>query len=868
MGPEPDEQSRRRLIALPALADLTLAGDNLAMNVLEHSVRRPSPALLALGALSLLSAAFYVGSPGLASPWIQGDEILFIANNSDVTGENADQPALFPWLAIFTKVHEDLYQPLPVFSYAVQWWLAGPQGAAYSIRFADVILHGLTALLLWRVLSRLLASPGAIALAWAASLVWTTHPTLAPAFAADMGRTHILAALLALLSLEFQLNGLERRQNAWFAASLVMLVLAMLSKLIAGWFLVVAAVELQRTGWRASLRSWRVLAAFAICAAFSGLTWLTTRQAGLIGDVDVALFGDPLSRAALALWLYASHLVWPVNLATWYPPDVNTGWGYAPVWLGVLLAAGSVAVAATAARLGRSQAALGIVWFWAAILPLLGIVGARVAAAQDRYLYLPLMGLLLAACALLTPRARRLPPVVAVLGGLILAAMLAIPARTLTADARSTLRRAERVLARDPADPRAIEFLAMAYDFGRDRPTPEQSSPTPPDWDEQFVYTLRRAAQQAETAPQYFRDRTDRAAFHRRLSFQFFVLNDLDLALAHAKRAQEFDPESAFTWTRLAHTYRAIGDFALAADAYAELEKRLPDNPQFRALRLTEYGDLLLWRLNRPDLAGPRFAAALATGVPPIEAGIGVARCEVLAGKGLAGFEMASEILSAHPERVDAAMVIALYHLRSEDWPKAFGSYQAILGREPLSYEALRGLHEAAVRLNRPEDAVRFWENAVRLDPENPLLRPWRAWAAACAGEPTAEHLTRALLTENPRSVLAALANLLNALRAGDEDAVGEALEAALEADALLPEAREYTRAELAVRVLHEHERLGPLATPVRAVLIARMGALEQADALLNGYFSDLPNTEHERDWRQLRDLAAARAPASAPVAP
>ncbi len=835
------------------------------MNVSEQSAQRPSPALLALGALLLLAAALYVGSPGLDSPWIQGDEVLFIANNPDVTGENADQPALFPWLDIFTKVHEDLYQPLPIFSYAVQWWLAGPQGAAYAIRLTDVILHGLTTLLLWRVLSRLLASPGSVALAWAAALIWTTHPTLAPAFAADMGRTHILAALLALLSLEFHLTGLERRSNAWFAASLVMLVLAMLSKLIAGWFLIVAAVELQRCGWRATLRSWRVLAAFGICASFSALTWFTTRQAGLIGDVDVAVFGDPLSRAALALWLYLSHLFWPVNLATWYPPDVNTSWAYAPVWLGLVLAAGTVALAA---RVGRSPAAIGIVWFWAAILPLLGIVGARVAAAQDRYLYLPLMGLLLAVCALLAPLAGRRLTGFVVAGGLILAAILAVPARSLTADARSTLRRAERILARDPADPRAIEFLAMAYDFGRDRPTPEQQSPTPPNWDEQFVTTLRHAAQQAETAPRYFRDRTDRAAFHRRLSFQFFVLNDLDVALAHAKRAQEFDPDSAFSWTRLAHTYRALGDYALAAEAYAELEKRLPDNPQFRALRLTEYGDLLLWRLNRPDLAGPRFAAALATGVPPIEAGIGVARCEVLAGKGLAGFEMAAEILSAHPERVDAAMVIALYHLRSEDWPKAFGSYQAILGREPLSYEALRGLHEAAVRLNRPEDAVRFWENAVRLDPEDPLLRTWRAWAAACAGEPEAEPLARTLLAENPRSVLAALANLVNAVRGGDEDAVGEAVEAAMEADAFLPEAREFARAELAVRVLHEHERLGTLATPVRAVLLARMGALEQADALLAGYFSDLSNTEHERDWRQLRELAASRAPSSAPSAP
>ena len=448
-----------------------LAPDAAAGSIID-ATRPGAAALLGLAAVLILGV-FVAGAPDLDAPWVSGDEFYFIVDNPDVNplaaqSRNLPASALPERLAhIWTHVHEDLYQPVPIVTYALEWSLTN--GAPASFRRTDLALHALNALLLWLVLTDLFRRmPGverrqAVIAGWLLALLWALHPAMSATYAVDMGRTHLLAAFFALLALWFEIQGLAGRGAAWYAAALVALLLAMLSKVLVGWVLLVLVLEATQLGWRRALGSWRVYATAAICATFAYITIYTSMVYGFMEDAAKGLFGDPVSRSALAAWIYFRDLLTPIWLSFWHLADPRTGWGYWRVWLGLLLALATVVHAVHAAR--RRETALiavGWAWFWATLLPVIGLVGARQAAAADRYLYQPAMGLaLVVGIMLLGALARRSDAVAtawgrrATVAGLVLAAAYLVLDLPQVALRRSVVMGAERLAEVNAGDPRA-----------------------------------------------------------------------------------------------------------------------------------------------------------------------------------------------------------------------------------------------------------------------------------------------------------------------------------------------------------------------------------------------------------------------------
>lgn len=832
--------------------------DSPALTASDERSRPPAgaawPIRAVLGA-AMVALVYGIGGEQLDAPWIQGDEQIFIAQNADVTGADG-RPLAARVLGLFGKIHEDLYQPVPLATYALEWALWGPQRVAF-MRQTDVLLHALNALLFWLVASALLrrTAPGSpprqVQLtSWALALLWAVHPMLVSAYAADMGRTHVLAATFALLAALLHIRSCDADRRTPFWAVLVLLAGAMMCKTLPGWFVVVFAVEAALRGARTALRSWRVYAATALCLGFAALNFLATRRSGIIEDAELALFGDRFSRSLLAVWIYFRNLFAPLDLSIWYPPDIRTSWSYRGVWLGAAIVLALLLVLAWGARRRSAAIALGIAWFLATIVPVLGLVGARVSAAQDRYMYLPLMGLLIALGAavvrlLREPAARLGVRTYAPVAALVLAAIAVAPAaRSLCGDCRTTIRRADRSLRHHAGDPRALEFSAAALAFSAGHDTLEGRAVRRPNFADLAVARLLQAAGAAEESPHYFRDQADRAAFHRRLSFHLLNAGNYEESLQQAQRAEAFQPDSPVTHMRLAHAYRALGDWDRALQAYGRLEQHMPDDVTFRALRLTEIGDLLLHIYERPDLAKPKYEAALATGVTLPRAGVGLARCEVLVGDGAAGFEVAGEVLRADPDNLDAALVVALYHLRSHHWPQAEGAYAAILRRYPTDFEALRGYHEVCGQLDKWNDAAFMWQRAVDAAPDHPAFRGFLAWAAACAGQQGAESIARSLLDVEPRNRFARLAMMLLTLRNGDtEQALRHAAE--VENTDSQPDSRELERADATLRLLAEREQVGPDGLLLRAVLAKSAGRPEVAAELAREYLAAQPESPH-----------------------
>lgn len=790
---------------------------------------------------ALVLAVYVAGSAGLDAPWIQGDEFIFIINNPDVNPGGSPAALVSRLGRICTKIHDDLYQPIPILTYALEWELT--RGSTVSFRRTDLLLHAANAVLLWWVLAMVLArGPWGRAVpvpvvAWALALLWALHPVLVTTYAADMGRTHLLSATFALVALALYVRAATRGQTHYFVAAMAALVLAMLCKPIPGWLLLALVLEAARFGWRRVVLSPRLYVVALICITFAGLTMWTSAQSGLPEDASKGLFGDPVARSALAVWIYFRNLVAPFWLAVWYLPDPATNWANPLVWIGLTLALASVFHAVRSwRRVETRRITFGWAWCWGMLLPVVGLVGAREAAAVDRYLYQPLMGIMLvlgvvvarglAELRLAAP-ARYVLPVAGVVG-----LVMVVADRPQCEVARSTLRRASRVVRLNPGDPRALEGLAAAYDFARNHRLPSADLPElPPEtnqllhFNELFRKTLTQAAT-ADNLEHYFPGPEDRGPFHRRLSYRFLMSDSPEQAAEQAEQARLLLPDEFLTFKRLAHAYQALERFPEAVEAYKRCEELLPETPLTRAVHFTDFGYLLMFDLDRGAEACWRFEAAFETGHAPLPAKVGLALCQIRYGQGAAGFKLISEVLNdprthANPRlAVQAGLVLGEYHLLSHHWDQATAVYDVLIRDDPTHYAALRGFHEVCLQTGRYDDAVMAWHDALQCAPGRREFRSFLVWTLSLAGDESAPATAEELLASDPDNPLACFALMLEAIRAGD---LGEAVSWVQRARAgtAIPKARAFERAAASVRLMIAREELAPEAVVAEAALYA-----------------------------------------------
>jgi tetratricopeptide (TPR) repeat protein len=851
--------------------------------------------VLILGA-ALALAVLIAGLPLVNAPWLQGDEHIFIVGNPAVTGARVTPDTLGQRLALIFEFppEEDLYQPLPILTYALQWTLAG--NAPVFFRITDVALHAANAVLLWAVLYVLLrrSRPAAerhvlALLTWGLALLWALHPILVSAWAADMGRTHLMAATFALLALLLHVLSIEKRRPALFVAAALCLVCAMLSKVLAGWVLVAAVLEAWLIGWRGLLRSARVCVIAAICLLFGVMAYWTSLRSGLIQDASEGLFGDPVSRSALAVWIYVRNLVAPVWLSPWYLPDPLTNWSNPRVWIGLVLALATFAHAAIAwRRPDRRQVAVGWAWFWALLLPVIGLVGAREAAASDRYMYQPLMGVALVAGAVVMAAVRgqagrwKLRPRSIIVAAGLLGAVLLLLTQPVVRICRRPVANGQRIVQLYPGDPRALEALSAQYNFARSHLLSAEDLALVPAGQTQAEYflvqrllTLRQAAA-TPNLDYFFPGPADLAPFHRRLSAAFADLRQYADALSQAQAAQRLDPDNYRTWVRLAHAYVGLGDFQRARNAFERCEQLLPSDPLAQATHYTNFGRLLLFDLQRADLALPKFrqAVALKRELPQryqrdlAVADIGLARCEIRQGSGERGYQIIMEVLDADPQNALAGLVLAEYHFRSEHWQQAAAVYEELIRAYPTAYrwfdwyyEALRGYQWVCIRMGKLREAALMWEHAVQVEPGRRELRSFRAWSLALAGEEGADAAISELLAQEPDNRLACLGGAILALRAGAIETAVEQVDRA-RGGKPIPQARAFERTLWAIDRVKEQSSWPPETDLIEAAISMADGSAEASERALKKYAQAQPDSRWLYLAARVRSWAAT-APAA-----
>ncbi len=831
----------------------------------EPAIRLTTRILLTL-LLSVLVVA--AGAPGLDFMWIRGDEFLFIVNNPEVTGIGNEATLGTRIATIFTHPHQDLYQPLPIATFAIEAAIWGPEWMSTVVRTTDLLLHTINALLVWNLLAALMrywlgrATLSIALITWCLAALWALHPALVFTYAADMGRTHVLSAFFVLLSLRIHFAVLTplsaERRNGWFALSLLLLILAQLCKVIPAWFLVIFAFEACIVGVPGAVRSLRVYLVTAVCAAFGVLAYLTSREYGILDDAEIAVFGDPLSRSLVAAWYYFRDIVSPGWVSAWQLPDIQTGWAYSRTWIGAALVGGSVILVVLGAARRHREFVLGPFWFWATLAPVLGLVAAREVAAIDRALYLPLVGFAIALAGVLCRWAvtaserNRVSAVLA--GALVAGGAMFYWDRTLVQVARDDIGRAARVVALNPYDPRALEYRWIAEEgratllertareqlvfiqAQRDEGAPpevleelieelEQIGEKANEYLRRYYETLEEAVDAAENGADYFTSDADRAAFHRRLSWQYYGQQAYERSLEQALRAADFAPDAADTWTRIARARHALRQIEPAIDAYRKALDLTPKDGPLRPVRLSDLANLLV-DLGQPADAAPLFREALSfDGLPSgvkISATLGLAICEIRAGDGSRGRELAESVLKVNPQMTAALHVLAESHLRSHRWNEAGITFGKLLKVNPIDYVALRGLRNVYVQNGDWATPCNAWALALGFEPQWREARSFAVFDSACADLENGREALDRLLKLDENNPLACLGKMIYAIR---DDNLTEALDWLDRAMQGRPVAGENppARAEAELRQLLRFEKVPPTAALVRVKLLGTL---------------------------------------------
>jgi tetratricopeptide (TPR) repeat protein len=137
------------------------------------------------------------------------------------------------------------------------------------------------------------------------------------------------------------------------------------------------------------------LGLFALSAASAVITIIAQHRSSAIASLTQVSIPLRFENAVTSYALYAWKLIWPVRLAFLYP------WPQHFLALGEVAGAAAFLIGATVVawkqRQQRPWLMAGWLWFLGTLVPVIGIVQVGSQSRADRYAYIPMIGLLVAA---------------------------------------------------------------------------------------------------------------------------------------------------------------------------------------------------------------------------------------------------------------------------------------------------------------------------------------------------------------------------------------------------------------------------------------------------------------------------------------
>ncbi len=368
------------------------------------SLKKPLIPLSYLGAAALAAVVFIVYLPILGNGFVNWDDPVYVTENLII--RSFDLTLL---KAAFTTVLSSNWHPLTVISHALDYALFGLNPLGHHL--TSLIIHSLNGALVFILVTSLTGTlregeedkRRAVTAALVTALIFALHPLRVESVAWVSERKDLLYSFFYLLSIITYLRYAASRKAAFYALSIALFTLSLLSKPMAVTLPVVLLIldyyPLKRFGSSTIIKTIAEKAPYFLLGLGAALGALFSQSTG--GAISSFEMFSASKRVALhlfnALYAYAFYIIktlWPVKLAPLYPYTAN------PEILSFkYLGAAFLIIAITIVTIYYRKRSRLYIALWAyfiiSLLPVIGIVQIGAQAAADRYTYLPSLALAL-----------------------------------------------------------------------------------------------------------------------------------------------------------------------------------------------------------------------------------------------------------------------------------------------------------------------------------------------------------------------------------------------------------------------------------------------------------------------------------------
>jgi len=345
--------------------------------------RAPSRAGGAI-AIVLFLATFAVYFQTRQFAFVNFDDPEYVSANAHVRGGLS--AANIAWA--FTSTESANWFPLTRLSYLLDGELFGSDSGWFHL--TSVLIHALAALLLFAFLRR---ATGAIWSSAFVACVFALHPLHVESVAWVAERKDVLSALFWFLALWGYVRYAERPSAGRYALVAAAFCLGLMAKpMIVTLPLLLMLLDLWPLGRRQ--RFAEKLPLFGLAIAASIATFVVQEHSGAVRELAVFPLGERIANALVSYIVYIWKTIWPSGLAVFYPyPAQVPAWQAAAAAMALALAL--VTIAAIRQPKARAYLTVGWLWYLITLAPVIGIVQVGAQARADRYLYVPMIGLLL-----------------------------------------------------------------------------------------------------------------------------------------------------------------------------------------------------------------------------------------------------------------------------------------------------------------------------------------------------------------------------------------------------------------------------------------------------------------------------------------
>jgi len=449
-------------------------GDGMPVSIISRAEdKRLRQALLLCVLLSLSTLILYW--PVQSFDFVNFDDDVYVTDNRQVHGGLSMEN--LTWA--FTSFHAGNWHPLTWISHMADF--EAYQLNAGGHHWTNVLIHTVSTVLLFLVLSSMTG------VLWCSALVaalFAIHPLHVESVAWVSERKDVLSGFFWILTMGAYTHYAKNPSLRRYLLVLVSFGMGLLSKpmlvtlpfvllLLDYWPLKRLAgtrtafdpwVYAGGTAGRAGLLRLIVekVPLFIVAAAACIVTLIAQREVGALWTLEKMPFEQRIANAFVAYMEYIRKMLWPADLSVLYPHA-----GMPPAWKTGLAVTLIASLSYVAVRKAREMPFLLVGWLWylGTLVPVIGIIQVGSQSMADRYTYLPLVGLFLAAAwgakSLVEKRPLLKPVVIACV--IVALAGLPIPSRVQVETWKNSVTLFEQALRMTEVNPLAHHNIGAYY---------------------------------------------------------------------------------------------------------------------------------------------------------------------------------------------------------------------------------------------------------------------------------------------------------------------------------------------------------------------------------------------------------------------